>query len=122
MRKSISLLTLVGLAAAGAFAASARARSAGPSPAIADGIPRGKPAGGRAARERSRNAVAKSPDNADLWGALGNAYMSQLGSMYQSPDPAAMIAVGERARDAYARGLALDQKNALLLASHGMAG
>jgi hypothetical protein len=49
--------------------------------------------------------------------------MSQLGSLYHSkPDPAAMIAVGERARDAYARALSLDSKNAYLLVSHGMAG
>lgn len=68
-------------------------------------------------------AVARSPNNPDLWAALGNAYMSQQGSMYVSqPDPAALLAVGERARDAFARAQALDKKNALLLASHGMAG
>lgn len=68
-------------------------------------------------------AVAKSPDNADLWEALGNAYMSQQGLLYRSkPEPAALIAIGERARSAYARALTLDKNNALLLASHGMAG
>jgi hypothetical protein len=68
-------------------------------------------------------AVARSPDNADLWRALGDAYMSQQGSMYQAQkDPGALIAVGQRARDAYGRALALDKNNALLLASHGMAG
>ncbi|WP_129643137.1 tetratricopeptide repeat protein [Peristeroidobacter agariperforans] len=68
-------------------------------------------------------AVAQSPNSADLWEALGNAYMSQQGLLYQSqPDPDVLVGVGERARDAYARALALDKKNALLLASHGMAG
>ena len=68
-------------------------------------------------------AVAQSPDNGHLWQALGNVYMSQQGQLYQSqPDPGALIAVGERARDAYARALTMDKKNALLLASHGMAG
>ncbi|WP_161811791.1 tetratricopeptide repeat protein [Steroidobacter agaridevorans] len=68
-------------------------------------------------------AVAQAPNNADLWEALGNAYMSQQGLLYQSQSgPDLLIAVGERARDAYARALALDKKNALLLASHGMAG
>lgn len=68
-------------------------------------------------------AVAQSPRNSELWEALGHAYMSQQGVLYQSkPDPRALIAVGERARDAYARALALGKKNALLLASHGMAG
>ena len=69
------------------------------------------------------SAVAKSPGNADLWEALGNAYMSQQGSMFEAQSaPGTLIAVGERARDAYGRALALDRKNALLLASHGMAG
>lgn len=121
MHRSISLLSLVCLIAAGAFAASedhealARARQlqlefrAGNIQVVGPLV------------KSLESAVAKSPGNADLWGALGNAYMSQLGSMYQSPDRAALIAVGERARDAYARGLALDENDALLLASHGMA-
>lgn len=68
-------------------------------------------------------AVAQSPGNAELWEALGNAYMSQQGLLYQSrPEPDLLIRAGQRARDAYARALALDKKNALLLASHGMAG
>lgn len=66
-------------------------------------------------------AVAKSPNNSDLWEALGNAYMTQQGVLYLSQPENVLIAVGERARDAYARALALDKKNALLLASHGMA-
>lgn len=68
------------------------------------------------------SAVAQSPNSADLWEALGNAYMSQQGLLYQSqPDPGLLIRVGERARDAYARALALDKENALLLANHAMA-
>jgi Flp pilus assembly protein TadD len=68
-------------------------------------------------------AVGQSPDNADLWEALGNAYMSQQGLLYQSqPAPGLLLEVGERARAAYERALALDKGNALLLASHGMAG
>jgi hypothetical protein len=40
-------------------------------------------------------AVAQTPGNVDLWQALGNAYMSQQGALYQSqPDPKVLIAVG----------------------------
>lgn len=68
-------------------------------------------------------AVKQSPGNADLWEALGNAYMSQQGLLYQSQsDPRLLIAAAERARDAYSRALRLDGKNALLLVSRGMAG
>ncbi len=68
-------------------------------------------------------AVARSPDNADLWEALGNAYMSKQGALSASTwDPPALIAAGDRAREAFARALSMDDKNALLLASHGMAG
>jgi len=68
-------------------------------------------------------AVAKAPDNSDLWEALGNAYMLKQAALFQSqPDPRAIIAIGERAQSAYARALDMDKKNALLLASHGMAG
>jgi hypothetical protein len=68
-------------------------------------------------------AVARSPDNADLWEALGNAYMSKQGALSASAwDPPALIAAGDRAREAFARALSMDKKNALLLASHGMAG
>lgn len=66
-------------------------------------------------------AVAKSPDNAKLWEALGNAYMSKQGSMYGAVlDIPALIATGQNARDAYARSLALDGKSALVRAGHGM--
>jgi hypothetical protein len=66
-------------------------------------------------------AIAKSADNPRLWEALGHAYMSLQGSMYAGPpDMPALISVGERARDAYARSLALDSKSALVRASHGM--
>lgn len=68
-------------------------------------------------------AVAQSPDNPELWEALGNVHMSQQGLLYQSqPNPDRLIAIGERAGNAFARALALDKDNALLLASHGMAG
>jgi hypothetical protein len=68
-------------------------------------------------------AVARSPKNADLLGALGFAYMSKQGSMYQAQkSPDALLAVGGRARDAFGRALALDQNNAFLRVSHGMAG
>ncbi|MET0533501.1 MAG: hypothetical protein ABW171_04690 [Steroidobacter sp.] len=68
-------------------------------------------------------AVTRSPDNADLWEALGNAYMSQQGTLFQSKaNPATLIAASERAQAAYGRALTMDDKNALLLASHGMAG
>lgn len=66
-------------------------------------------------------AVARSRDNPRLWEALGHAYMSLQGSMYAGPpDMPALIATGERARDAYAHSLALDDKNTLARASHGM--
>jgi len=67
------------------------------------------------------DAVAQSRDNAKLWEALGHANMSLQGSMYAGPmDMPAMISVGEHARDAYARSLALNGDNALVRASHGM--
>lgn len=68
-------------------------------------------------------AVGQTPGNADLWEALGNAYMSQQGALSQSQtDPRTLKDVGARARSAYAQALALDKNNALLMASHGMAG
>jgi hypothetical protein len=67
------------------------------------------------------DAVARSPGNAQLWEALGHAYMSKQGTLYSAtPDMPALIATGERARDAYARSLALDGKRGLVQASHGM--
>lgn len=67
-------------------------------------------------------AVAQSGDNAKLWEAMGNAYMSQQGSMYTGPmDMPALIATGERARAAYARSLTLNANNPLVRAGHGMA-
>ncbi|HEU5138096.1 MAG TPA: hypothetical protein VFU13_23325 [Steroidobacteraceae bacterium] len=124
MRKSTSFLTLACLAAAGTFAASDRehetlARARQLQMQFREG---NLQVVGPLVKDLE-SAVARSPGNADLWEALGNAYMSQQGSMYASkPDPAALIAVGTRARDAYARALAMDPENALLMASHGMAG
>jgi cytochrome c-type biogenesis protein CcmH/NrfG len=67
-------------------------------------------------------AVARSPDNAQLWEALGHASMSLQGSMFTGPiDPAKLVEVGERARNAYARSLALKPNNPLVRSSHGMA-
>jgi hypothetical protein len=67
-------------------------------------------------------AVAQSQDNAKLWEALGHAYMSKQGSMFTAtPDMPALIAVGERAREAYAKSLALNADNPLVRSSHGMA-
>ena len=67
------------------------------------------------------DAVEKSPNNARLWEALGHANMSLQGSMYSGPpDMPALIATGERARDAYARSLKLDGNSALVQVSHGM--
>ena len=67
-------------------------------------------------------AVAQSGDNAELWEALGHANMSLQGSMFTTPlDVPALLAVGERARDAYARALALNANDTLTRVSHGMA-
>jgi hypothetical protein len=121
MHKSISLITLICLVAAGTFAESGDHEALARARQLQMEFREGNMQVVGPLVKGLEGAVAKSPGNADLWGALGHAYMSQQGSMYQSPDPAALIAVGERARDAYARALALDQKNALLSASHGMA-
>lgn len=67
-------------------------------------------------------AVTRSPDNAQLWEMLGHALMSLQGSMYAGPpDMAKLMEVGERARDAYARSLAIRPNDPLTRASHGMA-
>jgi hypothetical protein len=122
MRKSISLFALVCLVAAAALAASGDPEALARAHQLQKEFREGNLQVVGPLVTGLESAVARSPGNAELWGALGNAYMSQQGSMYQAPDPVALIAVGERARDAFARGLALDPKNALLLASHGMAG
>jgi hypothetical protein len=67
-------------------------------------------------------AVAKSSDNAQLWEALGSAYMSLQGAMSAGPpDLPKLLEVGERARDAYARALALKAASPMARAGHGMA-
>ncbi|HEU4778910.1 MAG TPA: hypothetical protein VFS58_03430 [Steroidobacteraceae bacterium] len=67
------------------------------------------------------DAVAQSGDNAELWEAMGHAYMSMQGSMFKVPlDIPALLAVGERAHAAYARSLAIDADNPLARASLGM--
>jgi hypothetical protein len=68
-------------------------------------------------------AVAKSPNNAALWEALGHANMSKEGALSLAPPPdmPTLLATAQRARDAYARSLALRPDNMLALSSHGMA-
>jgi hypothetical protein len=67
------------------------------------------------------DAVARSPDNAKLWEALGHAYMSLQGSMYAGPpDMAKLMETGEHAQAAYAHSLALKPDNSLARAGHGM--
>lgn len=124
MRSSISVLTLVCLATAGALAASDRDKEVlGRAQQLQLEFRQGNLQSIDPLVKSLEAAVTQSPGNADLWEALGNAYMSQQGMLFQSQsDPAKLIAVGERARDAYARALKMDRKNALLLASHGMAG
>jgi Flp pilus assembly protein TadD len=81
----------------------------------------GNPAVAKPLVKMLEDAVAQSPDNAQLWEQLGNANMSLQGSMYAGPlDMAALASVGERARDAYARSLALNPDKALVRAGHGM--
>jgi hypothetical protein len=66
-------------------------------------------------------AVSRSKDNAQLWEALGHAYMSLQGSLFAGPpDMAKLVDTGERARAAYARSLSLKPDNPLVRASHGM--
>ena len=68
------------------------------------------------------DATARSRKNAELWEALGFAYMSLQGSTYAGPpDMPSLISAGERARDAFARSLALNPKRPLVRAGHGMA-
>jgi tetratricopeptide (TPR) repeat protein len=67
------------------------------------------------------DATAKSRDNPRLWEQLGHAYMALQGTMYAGPpDIPAMTSTAERARDAYARSLALDGSSTVAHASHGM--
>jgi hypothetical protein len=67
-------------------------------------------------------ATAKSPGNAALWEALGHANMSKTATMFTAqPDFPAVLATTQRAREAYARSLALNPDNMLVLSSHGMA-
>src|SRR4029079_2563782 len=57
------------------------------------------------------DATARSRKNAELWEALGFAYMSLQGSMYAGPpDMPSLISAGEHARHAFSRSLALNPK------------
>lgn len=81
----------------------------------------GNPAVAKPLVKMLNDATAQSKDNPRLWEALGHAYMSLQGSLYAGPpDFPALISNGEKARDAYARSLALDDTSALVRASHGM--
>lgn len=123
MRGSFILLTFVGLLAGGSPVAADRDNEAlGLAHQLQREFRQGNLGVVDPLVKSLETAVARAPDNADLWEALGNAYMSQQGTLYQSnPDRLVLIQGGERAREAYARALARDQGNALLLASHGMA-
>jgi len=68
-----------------------------------------------------QDAVAQSPDNAQLWEALGHAYMAKQGSLYgPTLDIPALIANGELARNAYEHSQSLKGKTSLGLAGLGM--
>ena len=81
----------------------------------------GNPAVAKPLVKMLEDAVAQSGNNAKLWEALGNAYMSLQGSMYGGPlDIPAMISVVEQAHNAYARSLSLNPNNAPARAGLGM--
>jgi tetratricopeptide (TPR) repeat protein len=81
----------------------------------------GNPAPARPLVKMLEDAIAQSPNNANLWEALGNANMSLQGTMYMGPmDVPALIKVGERAHEAYARSHALNPDKALVRAGLGM--
>jgi tetratricopeptide (TPR) repeat protein len=85
-------------------------------------IRQGNPTAAKPLVNMLEEAVAQSPNNANLWEALGNANMALQGTMYTGPmDIPALIKVGDRAREAYARSLALNPNKALVRAGHGMA-
>jgi len=123
MRKSISTLTLACLVTASALASSDRERETLVRYRQAQmEFREGNVAVIGPLINSLESAVGRSPHNADLWEALGNACMSKLGVSYDSSTgPAALIALAERARSAYARALSIEKDNALLLASLGMA-
>jgi hypothetical protein len=82
---------------------------------------RGNVAAARPLVKSLEEAVARSPDNAQLWEAMGHAYMSLQGSLPAPPDMTKLLEIGERAQAAYARSLTLKPNNPLARASHGMA-
>jgi hypothetical protein len=122
MRKSILLFFLPCVVAAAALAASTRDNETlDRAHQMQLEFRQGKHAVAKPLVKMLEDAVAQSRDNAQLWEALGHAYMSLQGSMYSGPpDMPALISVGEHARDAYARSLALNDSSALVRASHGM--
>jgi tetratricopeptide (TPR) repeat protein len=123
VRKSIGFLSLMCLAAAGALAGSAEDNQVLAAARQSQlEFRQGNPQVIGPLVKSLEAAVARSPDNPDLWQELGHAYMAQQGSLFESSaDPGALIAVGKRGRDAYARALALDKNDVLVQASHGMA-
>jgi hypothetical protein len=123
MHKSVLLFLTPCIFAAGALAASSRDHDA---LVVAHRLQLEYRQGNLAAAaplvKSLEDAVAQSRDNAALWEALGHAYMSLQGaSLTSPPDMLRVIDIGERARDAYTRSLALNANNPLVRASHGMA-
>lgn len=123
MHKSILLLFTPCIFAAGALAASSQDNEVlTRAHAMQREFRQGNPAIAKPLVATLEAAVASSPDNAALWEAMGHAYMSLQGSSYSGPpDIPALIATGEKARNAYARSLALRPGDPLVRSSHGMA-
>jgi hypothetical protein len=125
MHKHILLFVAPSIFAAAALAASSRdAEVLSQAQRSQLEFRQGNPAAAAPLVKMLEAAVAESPDNAELWEALGHARMSLQGSLFTStsaPDMPRLLEVGERARDAYARSLALNANDPLVLGSHGMA-
>jgi len=122
MRKSVLFLSTLCIVTAAALAASSRdAEVLLQAQRLQLEYRQGNLAAAKPLVKALEAAVADSGDNADLWEAMGHAYMSLQGSLLAAQsDMPSMIATAERARDAYARSLALDGNNHLVRASHGM--
>jgi hypothetical protein len=123
MRKSVLFLTTLCLITAVALAASSRdAEALLQTQRLGLEFRQGNLDAAKPMVKTLEAAVAHSPDNAHLWEQLGLAYMSLQGSLLAAQsDTPSMIAAGERARDAFARSLALEANNPLVLVNHGMA-
>ena len=72
--------------------------------------------------KRLETEVERSPRNAELWLVLGHARMCLQAQLFRSnAAPDQLIAVGERAREAYDHARTLNPRSSLALASRGMA-